>query len=288
MPSIYWGPIEQGDILDKEWLRTIFEKYNFVGIIHLAAKIYVPESVEKPLQYYQENITGTLNVLELAVEFKVGGIVFASTSAVYGILESDTPVQEDRATCPLSPYAETKVVIEHLLKHLWESNHLPSAILRYFNVCGIDRETDNTDGHSPHLIPCLVKAFQQELVDVQIFGTDYSTKDGTCIRDYVHVVDVAHANVMALQHILSEKKSIVANIGTGKGNSVREIVGSVSQYSKKEFKEICLPRRKGDVPRVVANIDFAKNTLGWEPKNSSLEHIVGSYYGDKEAIPGHS
>ncbi len=279
IPTVSWGPTENGDILDKKWLRSIFKKYKFVGIIHLAAKIYVPESTEKPLLYYKENVAGSLNVLELAKEFQIKGLVFSSTCAVYGILESDTPVLESQILSPLSPYAESKLVIERLIGFLWESDHIPSAILRYFNVSGVDSLTDNKDGHSAQLIPCLVKAFQQTPAEVQIFGTDYSTEDGTCIRDYVHVVDVAKANVKALEYILAEKKPIITNIGTGKGYTVKQIAESVSKYAKKEYKENCLPRRKGDVPIVVADIGCAKQNFDWQPENSSLESIVGSYYG---------
>ncbi len=277
-PSVTWGPIEQGDILNREWLRSIFAKYNFVGIIHLAAKIYVPESVDEPLAYYRVNVEGSLNVIELAAEFKVKGIVFASTCMVYGTLESDTPVSEDHSLNALSPYAETKLVVENLLRSIPAKHGISWAILRYFNVSGIDAPTGNKDGHSAQLIPIFVKAFQTKPVEVKIFGTDYSTKDGSTVRDYVHVIDVAQANVKALTYILEEKESVVANIGTGTGYTVKEIAKSVSQYSGQEYTENCLPRRKGDVPKVVADNAIARTTLGWVPMYSSLENIVKSYY----------
>jgi UDP-glucose 4-epimerase len=188
-------------------------------------------------------------------------------------------VSENHPLNPLSPYAESKLAIERLLGFLWQSNHIPFAILRYFNVCGIDRATDNKDGHSVHLIPYLVKTFQEESIKVKIFGVDYSTSDGTCIRDYVHVTDVAYANLKALEYILSEKKPIVANIGTEKGYSVRQIAESVSKHAKKKYTEICLPRREGDIPMVVADNGCAKQNFDWSPQNSSLDDIVGSYYG---------
>ena len=278
MPKITWGSVKKGDILNKEWLRSIFKKYKFVGIIHLAAKIYVPDSVNNPLMYYRENITGTINLLELAAEFGVYGIVFASTSAVYGILESDTPVSESQPLNPLSPYAETKLVAEHLLKFIWDRYRIPSAILRIFNVCGIDGATDNKDGHSPHLIPCLVKAFKKQPTKVEIFGTDYDTKDGTCLRDYVHVIDVAKAFVAALEYVLIKREPITANIGTGTGYSVREVAQAVSKYANQPYTENCLPRRSGDVPLVVADISKATQSFNWKPEHSTLENIVQSYY----------
>lgn len=278
MPSISWGPIEPGDILDKEWLRKIFEKYNFVGIIHLAAKIYIPESVEDPLTYYRVNIEGSLNVIDLAKEFKVHGLVFASTCTVYETLKSDAPVKEDYELKPLSPYSQTKLYIELLLKALPANLGISWAILRYFNVSGIDPETENKDGNSAQLIPTLVKAFERKPVEVNVMGIDYPTRDGTTIRDYVHVIDVAQANVKALKRVLEEKECIVVNIGTGTGYTVREIIKAVSQYSKKEYKENCLPRRKGDAARIVADNKLAKEILHWEPQYSALENIVKSYY----------
>lgn len=278
MPSIKWGPIEQGDILNKEWLRTIFEKYNFVGIIHLAAKIYIPESVEDPLTYYRVNIEGTLNIIDLAKEFKVHGLVFASTCTVYGALKSDAPVKEDDELNPLSPYSQTKLYIEQLLKALPANYGISWAILRYFNVSGIDSETDNKDGNSAQLIPTLVKAFEKNPVKVDIMGIDYPTRDGTTIRDYVHVIDVAQANVKALKRVLEEKECIVVNIGTGTGYTVREVVKAVSQYSKQEYKENHVPRRRGDAARIVADNRRAIEMLRWKPLHSSLENIVKSYY----------
>ena len=281
MPTVKWGPIEKGDILNKKWLKSIFKKYKFIGVIHLAAKIYVPESVEKPLIYYRENVDGLLNVLELCAELGVEGIVFASTSAVYGNLESDDPVSEQQPLKTLSPYAETKLIGENLLKFFYERYKIPSAILRYFNVCGIDKPTGNLDGHSVHLIPCLFKLFQQSSVTVQIFGTDYATKDGTCIRDYVHVIDVAQANVKALEYVLTKKESITANIGSGQSYSVREVAKNFAQFAEREYTESLLPRRPGDVPIVVADISNAKQKFCWEPQNSDLGNIVKSYYQKK-------
>lgn len=278
IPTITWGPIEKGDILNKKWLHKIFKKYKFSGIIHLAAKIYVPESVDQPLFYYRENVDGLLNILELAIEFSVKGIVFASTSAVYGNLESEDPVSENHPTQPLSPYAETKMIGENLLRFVWERHKIPSAILRYFNVCGIDKATDNKDGHSVHLIPSLFKAFQKAPVEVKIFGTDYSTSDGTCIRDYVHVNDVAQANVKAIEYLLTKNEHITANIGSGNSYSVIQVAQAVSRYARLDYKEIRLPRRAGDIPLVVADISKAKEIFKWEPANSALENIVKSYY----------
>lgn len=278
MPTVKWGPIEKGDILDKKWLHKIFKKYRFIGVIHLAAKIYVPESVEKPLLYYKENVEGLLNILDLCVEFGVQGIVFASTSAVYGNLETDDPVAESHPLVTLSPYAETKLIGENLLKSFFERYKIPVAILRYFNVSGIDKPTGNLDGHSVHLIPCLFKLFQKPSVRVQVNGTDYQTRDGTCIRDYVHVVDVAEANIAALKYIFDKKELIIANIGSGQGYSVNEVVKNFAQFAKREYATDCMPRRPGDVPIVVADISIAKQKLNWKPKNSELENIVKSYY----------
>lgn len=278
MPTVKWGPIEKGDILNKKWLYKIFKKYQFIGVIHLAAKIYVPDSVENPLLYYRENVDGLLNILDLCAEFGIQGIVFASTSAVYGNLETDDPVSENRTLMTLSPYAETKLIGENLLRYFYQRYKIPVAILRYFNVSGIDKPTGNLDGHSVHLIPCLFKIFQNENVKVQVNGTDYQTRDGTCIRDYVHVIDVANANAAALEYAMNTKELLIANIGSGKGYSVNEVVKNFAEYAKREYITEFKDRRPGDVPIVVADINTAKQKLNWEPRNSALENIVKSYY----------
>lgn len=272
-PTKSWGPIEEGSILNKEWLRSVFERYSFKGIIHLAAKIYVPESVEKPDLYHDVNVTGSKNVIDIAQEFGVEGIVFASTSAVYGVLESDTPVLVTRELAPESPYAKNKRDIELDLR----ATTIPWAILRYFNVSGVDCLTDNTDGHSAQLIPSLVNAFKKSPVEVTVFGSDYATRDGTCIRDYLHVVDVAMANFMALERLFTTREPIIANIGTGAGYTVSEVVQAVAAYAGKEYSVANPGRRPGDVPIVVADITVVQG-FGWHPESSSLDKIVSSYY----------
>ncbi|MCX7352024.1 MAG: NAD-dependent epimerase/dehydratase family protein [Proteobacteria bacterium] len=272
-PTKSWGPIERGTILDKDWLHSKFEQYNFKGIVHLAAKIYVPESVEMPDLYRSINVDGSKNVIELAQDFCVP-IVFASTSAVYGTLESDEPVCVTRDLVPESPYAQNKRDTELDLQASTGSY----AILRYFNVSGVDRLTDNTDGHSQQLVPALVKAFSKNSVAVTVYGEDYSTRDGSCIRDYLHVVDVARANVKAVQYLLRNNPSVIANIGTGTGFTVKEVVDAVARYTGKDYTIVNPGRRSGDVPIVVADISVAEGTLGWNPEYSSLDKIVGSYY----------
>jgi len=273
MPIIKWGPIEQADIRNRNQLREIIMQHHSKAIIHLAAKIYVPESVEKPGLYHEVNVNGSKNVLEIAQELGIP-VVFASTSAVYGTLESDTPVPITRQLAPESPYAENKRDTELDL----QATTIPYAILRYFNVSGVDHETDNTDGHSQQLVPALVNAFKKDSVEVTVFGEDYPTRDGTCIRDYVHVVDVARANVMAVQYLMGGNPSITANIGTGTGFTVKEVLTAVARYTNMDYTINNPGRRPGDVPIVVADTIEAREQLEWEPMKSSLAEIVGSYY----------
>ncbi|MEI8224293.1 MAG: NAD-dependent epimerase/dehydratase family protein, partial [bacterium] len=192
----------------------------------------------------------------------------------YGTLESDEPVCVTRDLVPESPYAQNKRDTELDLQASTGSY----AILRYFNVSGVDRLTDNTDGHSQQLVPALVKAFSKNSVAVTVYGEDYSTRDGSCIRDYLHVVDVARANVKAVQYLLRNNPSVIANIGTGTGFTVKEVVDAVARYTGKDYTIVNPGRRSGDVPIVVADISVAEGTLGWNPEYSSLDKIVGSYY----------
>ena len=277
MPTISWGTIEQADIRNKDQLHEISSRYPFKAVVHLAAKIYVPESVEQPDLYYQVNVDGSKNVINIAQALDIP-MVFASTSAVYGTLESDDPVSVARELAPESPYAQNKAETERDLR----SSGLRYAILRYFNVSGIDRLTDNIDGHSQQLVPALVKAFKEDPVQVTVYGEDYSTHDGSCIRDYLNVIDVARANVKAVQYLLAGNQSITANIGTSTGFTVKEVVEAVANYTNKDYTISNPGRRAGDVPIVVADITEALENLGWNPTQSSLDEIVGSYYA-KEA-----
>lgn len=273
MPTISWGPIEKFDIRNRNQLREIIDLYHPKAIIHLAAKISVPDSVSEPDLYHDVNVTGSKNVIGIAQDLGIP-IVFSSTSAVYGTLESDAPVPVTRELAPESPYAENKRDTELDL----HATNIPYAILRYFNVSGVDRETDNTDGHSQQLVPALVKAFAKDTVEITVFGDDYHTRDGSCIRDYVHVIDVAHANVKAVQYLLGNNPSIIANIGTTTGFTVKEVVAAVARHTNKGYTIINPGRRAGDVPIVVADTAEAQVHLGWEPLQSSLDEIVGSYY----------
>ncbi len=244
------------------------------AVVHFAAYISVGESTQQPELYFVNNVSGALGLLNAMIEAKVRRLVFSSTAAVYGLPEK-SPISEDVPFAPVNPYGESKVMVEKILGWLDRYRGLRSIVLRYFNACGADPETSLGEEHEPetHLIPLLFRAIDTGQ-PVTIFGDDYPTSDGTCIRDYVHVVDLAEAHVVALESLLAGGGSDAFNVGTGSGHSVLEVVRAVEEVSGKLVPRKIGPRREGDSPALVANSNKLKQTLGWRPHYADLREIV--------------
>lgn len=274
--AVLYGKLVKADLADKETLRKVFEDFKPDAVIHFAAYIVVPESVREPLKYYRNNVANTLNLLEVMQDFGVKNFIFSSSAAVYGIPE-EIPVSEEAPLNPVNPYGETKAVVEKILRDLKNSGRdFRYVSLRYFNVAGADPEKKIGFAYPnpTHLIIRAVKTALGEFDKLYIFGTDYPTPDGTCIRDYIHVVDLAKAHLLALEYLFSGGKSVVLNCGYGKGYSVLEVSQAVKKVTGVDFPIEFAPRREGDPPVLVAKAEKIKNTLGWKPEYDDLEYII--------------
>jgi UDP-arabinose 4-epimerase len=272
--AVKWGPLEVGDIRDTEKLLAIFKQYKPEAVIHFASKIMVSESVKLPDIYYDNNVNGTLSLLNVMKSQAVNSIVFSSTAAVYGYPET-TSIKESHPLAPINPYGKTKLVCEWLLQDYHTAYGINFIVLRYFNAAGADPEGEIGEEHEPetHLIPLILKAAKLG-TKISIFGGDYDTPDGTCIRDYIHVTDLADAHIKALGYLLENKQSEIFNLGTGQGYSVREVLDAARRISGKEISETISKRRAGDPASLVAKSYAAQNILKCEPHNSILENII--------------
>lgn len=275
--AVRWGPLVRGDLADREALRRVFAEYPIEGVIHFAAYIAVGESMKEPVKYFRNNVANTLNLLEAMVAADVGIIVFSSTAAVYGDPEQ-VPIPEDHPYRPASAYGESKLMVERLLAWFDTCHGIASAPLRYFNAAGADPDGETGEDHEPetHLVPLALAAATGKRAHLDLFGTDYPTPDGTCIRDYIHVADLARAHVLALRHLRTTRQSFTANLGTGSGFSVREVLAAVERVVGKPVPVVEKPRREGDPSSLVADSTRARQLLGWTPTHSSLDEIVGT------------
>ncbi len=273
--AVKWGPLEEGDILDKVRLKEVIQKHSVVAVIHMAAFIDVGESVKHPAKYFQNNVVGGLRVIEAMQESKVKHIVFSSTAAVYGMPKT-LPVTEKAETLPINPYGRSKLIVEGMLKDFETSDGITHVVLRYFNAAGADTECEiGCDQKKPNnLIPILMDVQQGRRATIEIFGNDYDTPDGTAQRDYIHVQDLAHAHVLALDALLAGKESLTLNLGTGSALSVNEVVASTERITKKKVPSTIAPRRAGDPAILVADPSLAKKKLGWEAKFNDIDSIV--------------
>ena len=269
---------ENADIRDRARLEEIFSKYDISAVMHFAAEIAVPESVQDPLKYYSNNISGTISLLEVVKKFGVKYLIFSSSAAVYGIPESGS-VKEDAPVKPVNPYGETKAMVETILRDCGKAYKLNYVCLRYFNAAGADPSGEIGESHNPetHLVPLILEAALNK-TPLKIFGTDYSTKDGTCLRDYIHVNDLAEAHILALQYLKDGGKSDIFNLGNSKGFSVKEIIKTVERVTGLTVEASFNPKGDGDPPILIANSEKAKSVLGWEPKYDNLEEIVETAY----------
>lgn len=266
---------EQVDLADKSALEKVFEKYSIDAVIHFAAYTYVGESVSKPQKYYWNNVVTTLNLLDVMLEHNVKTIVFSSTCATYGNPEY-MPLDEKHTQKPINPYGKTKFMMEQIMDDYETAYGFKYAALRYFNAAGADKDCELGESHEPetHLIPLVLKAIKGERDAITVFGTDYDTPDGTCVRDYVHVEDLADAHMLALEKLISENKSLHLNLGTGMGKSVKEIIAAAEEVTGKKVPVKYGERRQGDPANLYAANSLVKEVLGWNPKYVDIKDII--------------
>jgi UDP-arabinose 4-epimerase len=267
--AVKWGPLERGDILDAERLAEVFAKHRPAAVMHFAAFAYVGESVTDPAKYYRNNVVGTLNLLEAMRAAGVGNLVFSSTCATYGV-PAETPIREDMPQAPINPYGASKLMIERVLADYAAAYGLKSMALRYFNAAGADPDGEVGEDHEPetHLIPLALDAAAGVGPELTLHGDDYATPDGTCIRDYVHVSDIADAHVLALKALEAGKALELAyNLGGGAGASVSEVIAATTRVTGRPVPLTVGPRRPGDPPVLVADASLAAADLGWRPRH---------------------
>ena len=273
--AVRWGPLVEGDVADGTRLRAAIAEHRVVAVMHFAAFAYVGESVGDPALYYRNNLCGSLSLLDAMRESGVGAIVFSSTCATYGIPDT-VPIRETAPQRPVSPYGETKLAIERALHWYGQAYAMRSVSLRYFNAAGADAEGEIGEDHQPetHLVPLVLKAALGQGPAIEVFGTDYPTPDGTAIRDYIHVDDLADAHLRALERLRAGGGSIAVNLGTGQGHSVREVIATAEAVSGRKIPARDAPRRPGDPPALVADPSLATEALGWRAKHSGLDAII--------------
>ena len=261
--AVKWGPFFEGDIDDQTLVRNILEKYPICGVIHLAAYSNVRESLRTPLKYFQNNVGATLKFLEVLIEKKITPFVFSSTCAVYG-MPKKVPIYETHPKSPINPYGESKLMVEKILQTMPD---LKVAILRYFNAAGADLEGEIGESHDPetHLIPILIQTAMGKRKTFTLNGEDHETDDGTPVRDFIHVTDLAHAHVLALEKLIKEKGNLILNLGSGMGYSVRAVISLVEKRGETKIPIKVSARFSGDPPILIANEKKAKQTLDWNP-----------------------
>lgn len=263
------------DLSNIDEIREVFKTYPIEAVIHFAAFAYVGESVENPQKYYYNNVVNTLNLLNVMLENNVKKIVFSSTCATYGNPEY-TPIDEKHQQNPINPYGTTKLMIEKILQDYDKAYGLKYIALRYFNASGADNDANIGESHSPetHLIPLVLEVASGKRDCIKVFGDDYDTPDGTCIRDYIHVNDLAKAHRIALEKLIGGANSDFYNLGTGKGHSVKEIIDESEKITGKSINKEIIERREGDPPTLVADNKKAKEILGWNPEFTEIKDII--------------
>ena len=272
--AVKWGPFVEGDLADGALIKDVLEQYKVTAVVHFAAYAYVGESVVHPRKYFRNNVAGTLNLLDAMLDTGVRDIVFSSTCATYGV-PRQVPINEDHPQAPVNPYGETKLAIERALHWYQRAYPIRFAALRYFNAAGADPDGEIGEDHDPetHLIPLAIEAALGGK-DLDIYGTDYATPDGTAIRDYIHVQDLADAHVSALARLRAGATNLCLNLGTGRGHSVREVIAAVEAVSGKKVPAREVGRRAGDPPELVADARLAADVLGWQARIRDMETIV--------------
>ena len=273
--AVQCGPFENGDIRDRARLAKVMRTYKPIAIIHCAALIQVAESVASPNAYYDNNVNGSLALIEEARSHKIQNLVFSSTAAVYGQPE-DVRLTEASPLNPINPYGRTKLAMENLINDCAAAYGMNTAILRYFNAAGADpeRETGTAYKKDSHIIPLLMRVASGDMEAIKLFGTDYNTPDGSAIRDYIHVSDIADAHIRALLYIAGNQESVTLNLGTSKGHSVKEVIDAARRVTGQPIAVEECERREGDPAVLVADAAKAKGTLGWKPQYSDIETII--------------
>jgi UDP-arabinose 4-epimerase len=284
---VRYGPLEEGDIRDRERLLDVIARYKPVAAMHFAALIAVGESVEDPALYYRNNFVGALTLFDALREAGMGKIVFSSTAAIYGAPERQ-PISESAAQLPINPYGRSKLMVEHALADYGAAYGLRSVSLRYFNACGAHPSGEIGEMHEPetHLIPRVLMAAQGAIDAIDVFGTDYPTPDGTAIRDYIHVCDLADAHVAALRYLIAGGETITLNLGTGRGHTVREVIDAARRATNRDIPVRYAMRRAGDSPELVADASLARKALGWTARWRDIDAIVASAW-KWHCRPGH-
>lgn len=272
---VKWGPLVEANITDAASLEAALQEHSIEAVVHCAALAYVAESVERPMEYYDTNVIGAVSLLEAMKAANVKTLVLSSSCAVYGE-PTATPITEDAPFKPVSPYGRTKVMVEEMAVECARAYGFQSVALRYFNAAGADPEGEVGERHEPetHLIPNVLKAAAGKSTSVPMFGTDFDTPDGTAVRDYVHVADLADAHVTALDFATANEGHHPFNLGTGEGASVKEVIAMAEQVTGKTITAESHPRRAGDPPVLVAAAGKAKDSLGWNPSRSDLETMI--------------
>jgi UDP-glucose-4-epimerase GalE len=273
--AVRWGPLIEGSLAERGKLAAALARHRISAVMHFAAYAYVGESVTDPALYYANNLGGSLSLLEAMREAGVDKIVFSSTCATYGI-PAQVPIRETMPQSPVNPYGETKLAIERALRWYGEAYGLRWVSLRYFNAAGADPEREIGERHEPetHLVPLVLETALGERPQIDIYGTDYPTQDGTAIRDYIHVQDLAEAHLRALEHLRAGRQSTALNLGTGRGHSVREVIRAAETVSGKSIPCRETARRAGDPPVLVADPGLAAELLGWRARVSDLDTII--------------
>lgn len=276
--AVKWGKLVVGDLKNVDEIEAVFKNNQIDAVFHFAAYAYVGESVDHPEKYYYNNVANTLNLLHVMMKYGCNKIIFSSTCATYGEPEK-VPITEDMPQNPINPYGATKLMVERIFQDYHKAYGLQYVVLRYFNAAGADPDGEIGESHNPetHIIPLVLDAASGKRPDIKVFGTDYDTPDGSCIRDYIHVYDLATAHLLALHHLEAGKESQFFNLGNEKGTSVLEVVDSVKRVTRRNLKVTLTDRRPGDPAKLVGSSQKAQEVLGWKP-----------IYGDIDAIVGHA
>jgi UDP-arabinose 4-epimerase len=275
--AVRWGPLIVGELADRALLKRTLAQHRPVAVMHFAALTYVGESVKQPALYFRNNFADSLTLFEAALEAGAPPIVYSSTCAIYGEPET-APIPESNPQRPVNPYGESKLMTERALSWLGRSHGLRHVALRYFNAAGADPDGEIGERHDPetHLIPLVLEAALGRQPAIEIYGTDYPTPDGTAIRDYIHVQDLADAHVRALDRLLGGGDSIALNLGTGAGHSVREVIAAAERVTGRAVPRRESARREGDPPALIADPGLARSLLDWRPALSSLDDIIAT------------
>lgn len=274
---VKWGTFALGDLTDLEHLRLLFKRYPITAVMHFAAFAYVGESVADPQKYYLNNLRNTLNLLQVMREANVDTIIFSSTCATYGNPVT-IPIDESHRQIPINPYGQSKLMVERILADYSRAYGLKYVSLRYFNAAGADPDGEIGEAHTPetHLIPLVLDVALHRSSSIKVFGNDYDTHDGTCIRDYIHVTDLASAHMLALEYLLRGGSSSVFNLGNGNGFSVKEVIEQACRVTGEDIAVEMAGRREGDPPMLVGSAEKAKKVLNWQPRYPDLAEIIAT------------